>query len=133
MTTTELTARKADRFELAPDNYLFDVDRPAAGVVAPTRPEAALQIEMEMPTVLLPAFPLAGFDRLRRTVRDDFRQLLDEIDDYLDALGGVPVAPATPFEAAAPQIATETATAIRPSKRRWLRRAPRIANQENNR
>lgn len=75
-----------------------------------------------VPTVLLPISPLAGFDRLRRDIGDDYRQLLDEIDDYLDTLG-----------TAATPAATATAVATIPRWRRWLRRAPQLAGAEGQR
>lgn len=100
----------ADRFglTLGTGNYLCDIDYPIAsnGIGPEAAAEPDLSIVMEMPTVLLPISPLASFDRLRKTVRDDFMQLLGEIDAYLESLGE----------------ATEPVKPIIHKPRRWLRR-----------
>lgn len=100
---TELATCKADHFELAPDNALFDLDYTGAGTATPvTEPDSG--VDMEAPTVRLPLSPFYAFGQYRRRVRerfdrfqqkvhDDFATELAALDAYLDSLGILTPAP----------------------------------------
>lgn len=123
MTTTEQLAlpaweADADHFGLTPGitPNLCDVDYPTARNGIAPEPETDLPNAMEMPTVLLPLSPLAGFDRLRHAVRKDFRDALDKLDDYIAALGRS----ATIEQPTAPEQPAVHETVPR-KRRRWHR------------